>query len=205
MMLTHDIFDDMRRSSKTYKTTTKYVRASILAVLFFITPVDQVFCQLTFGHFAIHNVHIIDVDSMQLARNKTIVIAGDRIIGIHNSSTYVAPDSVQLLDYSGFFVSPGLMDAHVHVGTDPTEWNDLNTTKKRLDYLLRNGITTVRDMAGDARYLGYLSRQASLDEISSPDIYYSALMAGDAFFSDPRTLQSAKGYAPGQAPCSSSL
>ena len=55
-------------------------------------------------------------------------------------------------------------------------------------------------MAGDARYLNYLSRQASLDEISSPDIYFSALIAGVTFFKDPRTKMAAQGVEAGKAP-----
>jgi imidazolonepropionase-like amidohydrolase len=37
-------------------------------------------------------------------------------------------------------------------------------------------------------------------EISGPSLYYSALMAGPAFFADPRVLAASVGYAPGQAP-----
>ena len=55
-------------------------------------------------------------------------------------------------------------------------------------------------MAGDARALASLSRDARLDEIAAPDIYYSALMAGPAFFKDPRTHQTTQGGMAGAMP-----
>ena len=66
--------------------------------------------------------------------------------------------------------------------------------------MLLSGITTVRDMAGDARALASLSRDAGLGMIMSPDIYYSALMAGSSFFDDPRTHQSSQGGVAGKMP-----
>ena len=66
--------------------------------------------------------------------------------------------------------------------------------------MLLSGITSVRDMAGDARALASLSRDAGLDEIISPDIYYAALMAGPAFFKDPRTHLTTHGGIAGDMP-----
>lgn len=66
--------------------------------------------------------------------------------------------------------------------------------------MLYSGVTTVRDMAGDARILAGYARDANNDEIPSPDLYYSALMAGATFFTDPRTATSTKGGANGGMP-----
>lgn len=70
-------------------------------------------------------------------------------------------------------------------------------TEKRLALQAKHGVTGVRDMAGDVRQLAFLARKAMLDEIVSPDIYYSALMAGPEFFDDPRTHAAAKGLKAG--------
>ena len=110
------------------------------------------------------------------------------------------PKNAIIYDLSDKYIIPGLIDAHVHFGTDPSGFDNLEDTKKRLNYLLKNGITSVRDMAGDTRFLSYLARAASLQEIAAPDIYYSALMAGSTFFDDPRTHASARGAAPGNCP-----
>lgn len=55
-------------------------------------------------------------------------------------------------------------------------------------------------MAGDVRLLGELKREAEFDEIPSPDIFYAAVMAGPAFFVDPRTHQAARGRIAGEVP-----
>ena len=114
---------------------------------------------------------------------------------MHNES-----DTIYTLDFRGHYIVPGLIDAHVHLGTDPTSNDSYEKTKERLVHLLQNGVTTVRDMAGDARYLNFISRQALLDEINAPDIYFSALVAGETFFKDPRTKLAARGIESGKAP-----
>src|SRR5439155_9632347 len=90
----------------------------------------------------------------------------------------------------------GLIDSHVHLATSPN--------RRYAEALLRrdlySGVTTVRDMAGDARVLADLSRAALIGEIPAPDIAYAALMAGPAFFKDPRTVDSARGAVAGEVP-----
>jgi cytosine/adenosine deaminase-related metal-dependent hydrolase len=70
---------------------------------------------------------------------------------------------------------PGLLTTHL--ATEPTKEDNRMRAEKDLKEMLLSGITSVRDMAGDARALASLSRDAGLDEIISPDIYYAALMA----------------------------
>jgi imidazolonepropionase-like amidohydrolase len=95
---------------------------------------------------------------------------------------------------------PGLIDSHVHLATDPTKEDNRMKTEKDLKEMLFSGITSVRDMAGDARALASLSRDANLDQIISPDIYYAALMAGPSFFIDERTHQTTQGGIAGEMP-----
>lgn len=171
-----------------------------LLALILIAPSKEAHSQFQFTRYAIHDVNLVDVKQGLLLENQTIIIEKDLIAAIIDSDIYTENDSTQTLNFSGHFIVPGLIDAHVHLGTNPSTSDNLELTKDRLNYLLKNGITTVRDMAGDARYLSYLARQASLDEIPSPDIHYSALMAGESFFQDPRTRAAAQGLAPGTAP-----
>lgn len=166
----------------------------------FITPGKKALCQVKSTPYAIHNINLIDVIKGLTIENQTIIIDRGLIAEIMDSDTYRENDSMQTFNYEGYFIVPGLIDAHVHLGTNPSSGDNLEATKDRLNYLLTNGVTTVRDMAGDARYLSYLARQASLDEIPSPDIYYSALLAGESFFEDPRTRAAAQGLLLGTAP-----
>lgn len=171
----------------------------LIAVLF-LTQSKRGDCQFDFSTYALHKVNLIDVSKKLIVKNQTLIIDAGRIAAIMDADTYSDHDSIQTLTFNGHYVAPGLIDAHVHLGTNPSDGDNLEITLDRLDYLLKNGVTTVRDMAGDARYLCYLSRQASLDEIPSPDIHFSALVAGQTFFRDPRTRAAAQGIPAGTAP-----
>lgn len=72
--------------------------------------------------------------------------------------------------------------------------------ERDLKRMLLAGVTSIRDMAGDARALASLSRDAKLGEIVSPDIYYAALMAGPGFFNDSRTHLTTHGGIAGGMP-----
>ncbi len=170
-----------------------------LLISLFLALANKAICQFSFDTYAVHKVDLIDVNKRQVIENQTVVVSKGHIAGIFDSDKFIVSDTVQLLDFEGYYLSPGLIDAHVHLGTNPSGADNFEDTKKRLNYLLLNGVTTVRDMAGDTRYLSFLSRQALLDEIISPDIYYSALMAGGSFFEDPRTRSAAQGKPPGKA------
>ncbi len=100
------------------------------------------------------------------------------------------------VELGGAYVIPGLIDAHVHLATAP----DRARAEAELERLLHAGVTSVRDMAGDARALASLARDSRLGEIPAPDVYFSALMAGPTFFEDPRPAASAAGETPGAVP-----
>lgn len=105
-------------------------------------------------------------------------------------------EASEIIDGSGWYVVPGLIDSHVHLGTLPNRGLALIAARR----YLYGGITAVRDMAGDSRSLAELARSSLLYEVAAPDIYYSALMAGPSFFSDPRTVMSALGEVAGEVP-----
>ena len=148
----------------------------------------------------LRNVSLVDVVSLQIYSERTLVIVGNEIVKI-SDNTYQSQieDSISI-DMTGKYVIPGLIDAHVHHATDPDSWDNYAVTKQRLQHLLRGGVTSVRDMGGDARALANLKRLAEIDQIQSPDIFFSVIIGGEAFFADPRTVSSAKGRVPGETP-----
>ena len=134
------------------------------------------------------------------AKKGTILIKDNLIESVAYGEEITSPKGAIIYDLTDKFMIPGLIDAHLHFGTSPSGRDNLEDTKKRLSHLLKNGVTSVRDMAGDTRFLGFLARNAALNEMPSPNIYYSALMAGSTFFDDPRTHSSARGVTPGNCP-----
>lgn len=148
----------------------------------------------------LNDVTLIDAGHPVPAMHQTVVIRGGRISGIFRTGTVVLPDSAVVINLKGKYVLPGLIDSHVHMATDPSGVDNRSHTLQVLTQMLYSGITTVRDMAGDARVLAGLARDANAGEITAPEIYYSALMAGPVFFSDPRTQASSKGGTAGNMP-----
>ncbi len=147
---------------------------------------------------ALTHVTLVDGTGAAPLPDCTILIRGGRIEAAFASGTRPLPDSARVEDLSGRYVIPGLIDAHVHVTGGPRSAADY---EEQLGWMARGGVVAVRDMAGDARVLAYLSRAAELDEIASPDIRYSALMAGPTFFAeDARVAGAAEGVLVGAAP-----
>jgi imidazolonepropionase-like amidohydrolase len=158
------------------------------------------FSQFSPGYFALKDISVIDGVSNDIKSHYTIIIHNNRIETLGPEQDIFIPDSVTVFYYPGKYLIPGLVDSHVHLATEPTKEDNRSRAERDLKDMLFSGITSVRDMAGDARSLASLSRDAGLDEIPAPDIYYSALMAGPAFFKDARTHQSTQGGKAGEMP-----
>lgn len=143
---------------------------------------------------------IIDGTGKSLIQGYNVLVVGDSIHSILKEGEDVPVADYQIIDLTGKYLLPGLFDAHVHFATDPSEGDQLEKVKQKLKIMLQNGVTGVRDMAGDTRQLAYLDRQTELDEIIAPTLYFSSLMAGASFFDDPRTIAAGRGRIPGKTP-----
>ncbi|MGI9530525.1 amidohydrolase family protein [Lutimonas sp.] len=155
------------------------------------------YAQFSFDTYALHQLNIIDVNEKIILKDYSIVIHQDEILNILPSQNYVANDSTHSIYLKNKYVVPGLIDAHVHFATDPTR-ERRDHAEMVLKEMLLTGITSVRDMAGDARALSSLARNTLVGDVDGPNIYYSALMAGPEFFTDPRTVASAQGGVSGR-------
>ncbi|UMP00059.1 amidohydrolase family protein [Amycolatopsis sp. EV170708-02-1] len=133
------------------------------------------------------------------ARPRTsVVVDGPLIVGVEPDAAVDAEAlvGVEVVELGGRFLLPGLIDTHQHLNTPPNrQW-----AERVLRRAVYGGVTAVRDMAGDLRQTADLARVALVGETASPDIFYAALMAGPAFFTDPRTWSVAAGAQPGAVP-----
>jgi imidazolonepropionase-like amidohydrolase len=144
------------------------------------------------------HVGLIDGTGSAMQRDMTIEIEGKRVAAVYPSGSQPAPKDAEVRDFSGKYVIPGLIDAHVHITeAEP----DIAHYKVFLRALLLGGVTGIRDMAGDDRLLQFLAEEANSDAFASPDIFYVALMAGPTFFKeDFRAQDASKGEPLGFAP-----
>jgi imidazolonepropionase-like amidohydrolase len=146
----------------------------------------------------LEDVTLIDGTGAPPVPHRTIAVRHGRIVGIYRTGARVSPQRAVIHRLPGHFVLPGFVDAHVHA-TMPF------TTRARQDQILgllfRGGVTTVRDMAGDAVVLAERARESSAPDARFPRLYYSALMAGPSWVAvDNRVAPIAHGLTPGQAP-----
>lgn len=139
---------------------------------------------------------LIDGTARPPRQGTTIVVDGDHIAEVGADEEVTAPDGAQVVDLTGRFVIPGLIDSHQHIATPPNR----PVAEAALRRQIYSGITAIRDMADDLRQVGDLARATLVGEIPGPDIHYAALMAGPGFFDDPRTWQVSQGETPGHVP-----
>lgn len=142
---------------------------------------------------------VIDMTGTESRSGMTLVVRDGRIAALYRDGAEPTPANATVRDLTGRFVLPGLIDAHVHNATSPSGSDRRSVVEARLKRTLHGGVVAVRDMGGDARALADLARAAAAGDIESPEIRYSAIMAGPDFFSDPRVLASSAGVKPGTA------
>jgi imidazolonepropionase-like amidohydrolase len=149
---------------------------------------------------ALTHVTVIDGTGAPARPDQTIVLRDGTIAQVGSSTATPPPAEAVLLDLTGRYVIPGLIDTHVHLATDPSDGDRRATVTQRLRNALHGGVTSVRDMAGDGRALADLTRAQLAGDIESPAIYFAALMAGPEFFTDARVRLATRGVMPGTAP-----
>lgn len=148
--------------------------------------------------FLYRHATLVDGTESGPRANMNILVQGERIVSIFADDADHAPDtaSATIVDLSGQYVLPGLIDSHVHLATPPHR----SQAEAVLRRDLYGGVTAVRDMADDLRSVGELARESLAGEVPAPDIYFAALMSGPAFFADERTAMTTYGATPGQVP-----
>jgi imidazolonepropionase-like amidohydrolase len=145
-------------------------------------------------------LNLIDGTGAPVQPGMTLVLERGVIAAIHADGAVAAPEGAVVRGLRDHWILPGLVDAHVHLATNPSGQDRRNRVERRLRNALRGGVVAVRDMGGDARALADLARAAAAGDIESPLIAYGAIMAGPEFFGDPRVLASSAGLRPGSAP-----
>lgn len=152
------------------------------------------------GALVLTGVTLIDGTGAPPRTGITLVLTEGRIAAIHPDGAAPLPEGASVRPLTGHWVVPGLVDAHVHVATNPSVEDRRDRVERRLRNALRGGVVAVRDMGGDARALADLSRAALAADLEIPLIRYGAILAGPEFFDDPRVRASSAGFTPGTAP-----
>lgn len=128
----------------------------------------------------------------------TILVADGRIAGVFPDGSRPTPLGARAIDLRGRYVIPGLIDAHVHLGTSP---RPAQMSVQILRAVFLGGVTAVRDMGGQLDLVRPLVALGADDTIPVPRVIMAAIMAGPGdWFSGGRGTFFASGAAPGEAP-----
>ena len=129
--------------------------------------VTLVQCTIAFTH-----VNVIDVTDAKVLTERTVTIAGNRIASL-GPATASSPKCDRTVDARGKYLIPGLWDMHVHTA--------IVGGREVLGLYVANGVTGVRDMAGDWATLVAWRTAIARGELDGPRIVASGpyLEGGD--------------------------
>ena len=155
-------------------------------LLLLIVLVIAAACQTTNGHAsaspaeALVNVTVIDGTGAAGRPGMTIVVRDRRIESIMPASRPL-PAGTRATDMSGKFVIPGLVDAHVHLGTQQRPPGLMATV---LRSVFMGGVTSVRDMGGRLELVRPHAVSGMVDTMPTPRVVYAAIAAGPGMWFD---------------------
>lgn len=99
--------------------------------------------ELARATWVFRDVTVLTMESDEPLPHQDVVVADETIIRLAPTGSLALPGQVEVIDGSGRFLMPGLVDMHVHLFTSPHSDNDLFL-------FLANGVTTIRTMWGSA-------------------------------------------------------
>lgn len=114
---------------------------------------------------AITHVTVIDGTDSMPRYDQTVVVRGNRIVSVAPSAMARIPPGARVVEGSGKYLIPGLWDMHVH--TTVVRGRDV------LPLYVANGVTGVRDMAGDWDTLTAWRRDIAQGRLVGPRIVAS--------------------------------
>jgi imidazolonepropionase-like amidohydrolase len=114
------------------------VRLVTLPVVLLATSARAAWAQ---SPIAFTGVTVIDGTDSVPRRDQTVVVRGNRIVSVSAASTARVPDGARVIEARGQFLVPGFWDMHVHTA--------ITGGREMLALYVANGVTGVRDMAGE--------------------------------------------------------
>jgi hypothetical protein len=110
--------------------------AAIVLSLFSVAAFARPEPDLTPPPIALRHVAVIDTSGGAVLRDRTLVIAGERITTLGHDEEVSIPPNTRVVDCRGKFLIPGLWDMHVHIAS----------AEAYFPLFVANGVTGVRDM-----------------------------------------------------------
>ncbi len=138
------------------------------------------------------NVNVLDFDQGKFINKKNVAVSNGVIVSTNYPERKLK--GLKVLDLSGKYLVPGLIDAHVHVSAQTK--NNINTTFSHLNYFLKHGVTTVRDASGDGAALLEAQQSIKSGKQKGANVFFAAVMAGDWYYNRGVDLHKNEPYQP---------
>src|SRR5260370_31604258 len=103
---------------------------------------------------------VIDGNGGAPIQGGVVVIKGNKIVQVGSKAKTRYPKSTKVIDVSGKYVMPGLIDLHVHYRS----WMG--------EMFLANGVTTVKDLGNDLEWISKVSEDVNRGKAAGPRIFY---------------------------------
>ena len=121
------------------------------------------------GRIAFTNAHIITMNGDNIIENGTIVINGDEIEAIGETSKVNVPSDAKTYDATGKTIMPGFVDSHAHIGAfrsglpAQANWQFMAN--------LAFGVTTAHDPSANTETVFTLSELQKTGQLIGPRLY----------------------------------
>lgn len=150
-------------------------KSLIIAIIYFLS-ISWLYSQNGLNETIIKDVFLIDGNGNDPVIS-SVIISNGIIVEIGKFHQLNTKSETTVIDGTGKYLIPGLIDSHVHLMFG----GDENGQKELLLKMLKTGVTTVQDLVGDARDLAFYSKQQKRGIIQSPEIYYAAMFTTTDF------------------------
>lgn len=118
------------------------------------------------GVIAFIGVNVVPMDHEHVLSDQTVLVRGGRIVSVVPAAIARIPSGAQRIEGRGRWLMPGLTEMHGHVpGSEDPAYRD-----NMLFLYVANGVTTVRNMAGNLSHLALRDRIAA-GEVLGPTLH----------------------------------
>lgn len=116
---------------------------------------------------------LIDGNGKAPLQDAVVLIRGNRIVEVGSKNEIEHPKSAKVIEATGKFILPGLIDIHVHYHN----WMG--------ELFLAHGVTTVKDMGNDVEWISTISAEVEEGKVRGPRIVY----VGNALDASPPAME----------------
>jgi hypothetical protein len=156
-MLTRDYFSGLARCPGLAVALLWLLAACATAP----APQDRMSSVGLTADLVITNANIVDVVDGAVLRDRTVLIAGTRIVQVAPAGGIAVPAGAKVVNASGAYLIPGLWDMHAHAASE-------DRVQLFFRLFLANGITGFRDMWGSRDVAAHARALVEAGELPGP-------------------------------------